>query len=91
MLVRVASLSGNRALGFSRECGPDGNVEVETFTCAHCLRIIEIEKGADIGKMCGPCHAMICPGCVKRGICDPFEKALERAEARARLHQAAGV
>jgi len=95
LLVRVAPLSGNRALGFSRESGPDGNVEVETFTCAHCLRITEIQKGEDIGKMCMPCHAMICTACVARGICEPFEKMLarrEKEEAQRRgLLTAAGI
>jgi hypothetical protein len=90
MLVRVSPVSGERAKGYSLERGPEGTVERETFKCAHCQYITEIVKGADIGKMCMPCGRMICVRCVRRGVCEPYEQAIEKALARARLLEAAG-
>ncbi len=64
--------------------------EADTFTCAHCNRIVVVKPKCspdDLGGMCRLCMKMTCPACVARGSCDPFEKKLARQEAvyRARL------
>ena len=66
--------------------GPDGIKEKATFTCAHCQNIRRVEPycdPADLGGLCKICMGVICEKCVGRG-CDPFEKKLERSEARGR-------
>lgn len=57
-----------------------------TFTCAHCNSIVRLPPRCnpdDLGGWCRVCDKAICPRCVQRGHCDPFEKALKRMEARA--------
>jgi hypothetical protein len=59
--------------------------ESDTFTCAHCCRIVIVKPKcdpADLGGLCRLCDKMICPSCVDLGRCDPIEKKLEREEAR---------
>lgn len=70
--------------------GPDGVVETDTFLCGHCGGIVAVkpkQAPEDIGGMCKHCMAMTCRGCTARGSCTPFEKALERAEARDRARR----
>lgn len=77
-----------RARGHLSIAGPTDTVEFETFTCAHCSRIIKIPHRAapdEVGGRCGNCDAMVCPGCVRIGRCTPFEKKLEEYEARQRF------
>jgi hypothetical protein len=57
--------------------------ESDTFTCAHCNRIVIVKPKCDpmdLGGMCRLCDKMLCPACVDLGRCDPLEKKLERAE-----------
>lgn len=64
--------------------GPDGLKECDTTTCAHCQRITHIKPGcdpADLGGLCKSCMGLICSTCVGKA-CVPFEKVLEREEAR---------
>jgi hypothetical protein len=58
--------------------------EADTFTCAHCNRIIHVKPKApleDLGGRCNMCDDLICPDCVRTGQCDPFEEKLKRMEA----------
>ena len=60
------------------------NREADTFTCAHCqwlTHVRAITRPEDIGGLCKVCMGLICFRCVGKG-CDPFEKKLERMEAR---------
>lgn len=43
------------------------------------------------GAMCARCHAPICLACYADGRCRPWERQLERMEARDRLRRAVGV
>ncbi len=65
---------------------PDGpRQEADTFTCCHCNKVVIVKPRCDLndlGGMCRLCMKMICPICVDLGSCDPFEKKLERIEAR---------
>lgn len=59
--------------------------EADTFTCGHCQRIVHVPVKADpsnIGGHCKQCDTLICPHCVDKGTCDPWEKQMERMEAR---------
>lgn len=73
--------------GYAVITDPSGGVqEMDTFTCAHCNRIVHVPVKAnpdDIGGMCRMCMKMICPSCVDAGVCDPFEKKLKRMEDQA--------
>ena len=60
------------------------SIECDTFTCKHCQRIVRVEPmcdPADMGGRCTVCDSLICKMCLGKG-CDPFEKKLERMEAR---------
>lgn len=62
-----------------------GMNELDTFSCFHCGRVIHVKPKIDpasLGGLCKTCMKLICPDCVTSGKCDPFEKKLERAEAR---------
>lgn len=64
-----------------------------TLTCAHCNRVTIIEQGAkaeDCGGFCLKCMAPTCTGCTGKG-CTPFERELERMEARGRLLASMGL
>lgn len=63
-------------------------VEIRTFTCVHCNGFVMIPAGAaadQCGGFCGLCFAPICGACAKSGKCTPFEKRLEKIEARGRM------
>lgn len=79
-----------RARGHVSITGPDGTIERETFTCAHCSQVVIIKLRAtpeELGGRCHHCDAMVCPACVARdqGRCKPFEKRIEEYEARHRF------
>lgn len=77
-----------RAKGFVLEDGPSGRVESETFTCCHCNRPVEVPHKAppdECGGICYQCYAMVCPACVKKGVCTPFMKKLDEYEKRKAL------
>jgi len=68
--------------------------EHETFTCAHCQRIVHVPPRAapaSLGGVCKQCMGLVCPACVAAAQCDPFEKKLGRAEARSRFLRSAGL
>jgi hypothetical protein len=83
-----------KKLGVLIITGEFGCDEVDTFTCGHCNNIKLVppkQRAEDIGGHCSVCWQLICPGCVSRGLCDPFEKKLKRAEDRARTRQSYGI
>lgn len=68
--------------------------EQDSFTCYHCNTVHVVkpgQKGEDIGGLCKCCMQLICSACVDRGLCDPFEKKLERTEAKDRFLRQVGV
>jgi len=70
--------------GYLHSFDPDGiRQESDTFTCFHCGKVVIVKPKcdpADLGGFCRLCTKMICPRCVDKGTCDPFEKKLEREE-----------
>lgn len=68
--------------------------ERDTFTCAHCNKIVIVEPKADpasLGGFCRLCMKNVCGPCADQGKCEPFEKKLEKMEARARMFKSIGV
>lgn len=69
-------------LGISFEI--DRIVEHETTTCAHCQHITVVPHGVraedTVARLCRSCMRLICPVCVRVGICRPIEKWLEQQE-----------
>lgn len=86
-----------RAQGEALVVGPGKTVGAETFTCKHCNRVVllhDLKTGnrtAEQGVMCTMCMRPVCVQCAERAVCDPFEKKLERSEARGRLLAAMGI
>lgn len=80
--------------GYAVIVDPDGGkIEASTFTCAHCNSIVHVwpkMKMDDLGSMCRNCMKMVCAKCSDLG-CVPFEKKLERLEARDRALRSYGV
>jgi hypothetical protein len=70
--------------GYATLSSPLGHVkETDTFTCGHCQTIVHIrpkEPLENMGGRCGMCDTLICPACVTKGNCDPFEEKLKRFE-----------
>jgi hypothetical protein len=76
--------------GYVVASGPAGTVERDTFTCHHCNRVVVVAPGANAaacGGWCWLCSRLICGPCATRGNCDPWEKQMERMEARDRLRR----
>jgi hypothetical protein len=74
--------------------GPEGIVEEDAFVCQHCSRMITRPGGVSMDEVsggCGVCGKIICLPCVNVGTCTPFEKRLERMEARGRFLRSAGL
>jgi hypothetical protein len=60
--------------------------EMDTFTCAHCQKVVFLHeqdgsRKADQGGFCMPCMKAVCGPCADAGRCTPFEKKLEAYEA----------
>lgn len=59
-------------------------VEADTFTCAHCSAVIEVEpRGAPNFDLCYGCMARVCTRCavtMREKGCTPWLKRVERAE-----------
>jgi len=74
----------------------DGKIlsEADSFTCFHCNSVVFVKPKCDptdLGGLCKCCMKMICPKCVDKGICDVFEKKLERAEAAYHARRSYGL
>lgn len=84
-----------RPQGHGTVFNPDGpTTETDTMTCGHCQKITEIKAGQrpeDCGGLCKVCMQLICEVCVGKMTCDPFERKLERIEAKDRFLRQAGL
>lgn len=84
-----------KAQGYAVLFGPnDSTRECDTFTCAHCQFVVFVKPKCDpseAGGFCRLCFKHICGPCADKGACDPFEKKLERMEARGRLMRQIGI
>ena len=59
--------------------------EVDTFTCQHCNRVRFVkakQNPEEVGGLCKSCMGLICSTCVDAGTCTPWEKMMEKQEAR---------
>jgi len=69
-------------------------MEVDTFTCNHCCHVIHVlpkMDAADMGGLCKQCMELICPRCVDKQVCSPWEKQMAEIEARDRFRKEAGL
>lgn len=80
-------------------------VERDTITCGHCQAVLFVKPGTastvyltyhvggsvteTMGFCCRVCMRPVCPACGDRGRCLPWERRLERSEARDRLRRQA--
>jgi hypothetical protein len=74
-----------RAGGAFVVSGPGKTRECDTFTCCHCNRIVRVPvkvRPEDLGGFCTMCSKPVCPQCHAKGSCTPFEKWLDKVEAR---------
>jgi hypothetical protein len=85
--------NGNPSKGYLIGFGPDcKNSEHDTVTCYHCQKIIILRVGQiPEGGWCMSCSKMICNLCVDKGICTPWEKQMEKMEARQRMLNSMGL
>ena len=75
---------------YGREIPP----ECDSLTCGHCNTVVFVrprERPEDIGGMCYQCWSHVCPKCVEKATCRPFEKQLEAIEARAEALRSYGL
>jgi hypothetical protein len=81
--------------GYALWTDPSGVAqERDTFTCAHCNSVVFVEPAKDpasLGGFCRLCMKNVCAKCADAGKCEPFEKKLEKMEARSRLLKSIGV
>jgi hypothetical protein len=71
---------------------PDGTVvEQDTYTCAHCNRIILLKPAQSPYGGCRQCGGMICSTCVGDVVCKPWERRMEETEARFAMRRSAGL
>lgn len=91
----MLDLSGRyKAQGVGTESGPDGTKREDLFVCNHDQRVVFVLPGQDpanLGGLCKTCMKLICPRCVRKGGCDPWEEQMARAEARQRFLRSAGL
>jgi len=76
--------------GYARLSGPDGTQEWDTFTCFHCNSIRHDDPKQQDTHWCYQCFNRICENCKARARCEPFERKLERMEARAAARRSYG-
>ena len=72
----------------------DRVVEVDTFSCAHCNKVVFVPPKADpslVGGFCMMCMKHICGPCTDDGRCIPLERRLEQNEARGRALRSYGL
>ena len=60
-------------------------VEIDTYSCSHCCKIVHVPVRADpanMGGLCKQCMGLDCNRCYAKGICIPWEEAMRRSEAK---------
>lgn len=80
--------------GYLIVSGPGGTTEADTVTCSHCGKVVVVKVKQDpseMGGFCRLCMKHLCGPCADKGGCDPFEKKMERMEARDRSLRAMGI
>ena len=91
----MSSAGLRRPSGLLFTTDPDARqmtTERPTLTCNHCQYTKVIyEKGQDLGGLCYVCYKLICGPCVEKGICDPWERQLERMEAEWESRRSMGL
>lgn len=81
-------------LNYLVEQGPGILREQDLASCGHCQFQMQVQpatNGQVISRVLPPCHGCgkyICGECKKLGRCDPWEKKMERMEAREQLRKA---
>lgn len=86
-----------RPQGYGVVTDPDMDVpdsEHDTFTCGHCQHLVIVPARCSpekLGGLCKRCDQLICPRCVDKGICDPWEEQMKRMEARATALRSYGL
>ena len=94
----MRGVSMRKAQGYAITTEPGKrDVEEDTFTCCHCNSLVFVsdpKTGApvppdQVGGFCTLCYAHTCTKCADIGGCEPFEKKMEKMEARDRLMRAA--
>ncbi len=59
--------------------------EIDTYTCNHCNAVKHVPvrvNPSDIGGLCKQCMGLICPRCVAKQTCTPWEEEMLRREAQ---------
>jgi hypothetical protein len=79
-----------KSTGYYQSEGPNGVVSGETFTCAHCNRLVDLKFG-ETPPMCAKEWKPLCIGCEAAGTCMPFEKKLSAFEKTVRESEARGA
>jgi hypothetical protein len=82
------------ASGRGAESGPDGTEYEDFFVCFHCQYTTFVqpkEDPANLGGLCKICMKLICAKCVAKNTCTPWEKRMEKMEARQRFLNSAGL
>ena len=83
-----ATLVGPGYMESGRPAGPAGlrdNGVCDTFTCGHCQFLVHVPPkadAADLGGLCKQCMRLVCPKCLDKHTCTPWELAIEAMEAR---------
>ena len=84
----------SRPGGIAILSGPNGVTEQDTYSCGHCQAIVQVPPRASpssLGGLCKVCMHLICPRCTDVGTCTPWERQMEKMEARQRAHDSYGV
>ena len=64
-------------------------VKRDVVVCCHCQRVSEVDVGPMLNfPWCWKCHAPTCQRAACTSTCDPWERQLERAEAKHALLRA---
>jgi hypothetical protein len=79
-----------KSTGYFVSEGPDGVLSGETFTCAHCGRLVDL-KPKETPAMCHAEWKPVCAACHAVGTCTPFEKKLGQFEKQVRQAEARGI
>jgi hypothetical protein len=82
-------------------------IERDSCQCGHCSGVVLVKPGTgatvyvfpqvngpdkeEPGAFCRRCMRPVCLTCHAKGRCVPFEKMIDRLEARGRMLRAAGV